>query len=113
ALTRGTRSRFSVARGVPSAGARPYRHLQPIVLRGGSGGARASGTAVAAAPSISARRQEYLEAPVQSHSWLRTPSRPQWHTHREILSARLQGRTEASLPGAARGAGEALEILDE
>ena len=36
----GTRPRFSVARRHAAAGARPHRHLQPLALRRGAGGAR-------------------------------------------------------------------------
>ncbi len=43
------RPRFPLAGGAASAGARRYRHLQPLPLRGGAGGARASG--VSGAPA--------------------------------------------------------------
>ena len=47
----GAGPRLPVAHQPPPARARPHRHLQPLVLRGGAGGARAPGDPAQAAPA--------------------------------------------------------------
>ena len=56
-----------------AAGARPHRHLQPLVLRGSAGGARASGIAGEAAPA-EGRHQGHLGPALQVDPRVRAAS---------------------------------------
>ena len=58
-------------------------------------------------------RQGHLEASLQGDPRVRASSRAQRHFDPEIPSARFQGGAAPALPGAPRGAGQALEVLDQ
>ena len=77
------------------ARARPHRHLQPFVLRGG---ARRKGpprdARAAEAPPGQAKRR-VLGDTLQGHQQLRKTPRPQRHAHPQVLPPRFQGRAEA------------------
>ncbi len=65
---RGARSRLPVALHEEPARARPHRHLQPLLLRGGAGRARAPGAAREAEAAAGARHEEHLEASASTTS---------------------------------------------
>ena len=107
----GARSRFHVAHDYGAAGARPHRHLQPVLLRGDAGGARPSGDSGASKVAAEAGDQEDLAGALRGHSRLRALLGPQRHRAAEILPARLKGGAAQALPRADRGTRQALEIL--
>ena len=108
----GTRPQLPLAVHAVPAGARPDRHLQPVVLRGRAGG---EGPPRVARPATPARegegREEVLGGAVRGHQRLRAAPRPQRDRDPQVLPERLEGRAEAAVPGAARPAGEELEVL--
>ncbi len=77
AVGRGARSQLPVALHEGAAGARPDRHLQPLVLRGRAG--RPGASRVARAPEASAgqTRPEVLEGSLRGHQRLRAAPRPE------------------------------------
>ena len=66
-------------------------------------------------PAAAARegevRQEVLGGALRGHQRLRAAPRPQRHADPQVLPERVEGRAEAAVPGAARPAGEELEVL--
>ena len=111
AVDQGTRSRFPVAQHDRAAGTRPDRHLQPLLLRGMSGGAGASGGSRQGKDTAVIGDQKYLARAVRGY--LRDGALPRAQRHRdpEILPQCLQGRTALALPRPAGRAREELEVL--
>src|SRR5581483_1215341 len=112
ALHQGARPRLHVARHDGAGRARPYRHLQPLLLRGVPGRTRASRRARQAEAPVEARDQEYLARTLRGYFGDRALPRASGHGDPEILPQRLEGRAARALPRPARRAREELEILD-
>ena len=93
------------------AGARPHRHLQPVVLRGGPRGPCAPGTARAAEVAAGARDQGHLEGAPRRHRRVRAVPGAAGHHRAQVLPARLAQGAEAPFPAAPRTAGKELEVL--
>src|SRR6185312_14847216 len=94
-----------------TAGARAYRRLQPFVLRGSAGGARASGASRKAEAAAETPRQAHLGGTVRRHPQFRAVSEPQRRACAQILSARLQEGAAQTVPRADRQRAEELEVL--
>ena len=92
--------------------ARPHRHLQPLLLRGMPGGARAPGNSRQAEDPAGAGDQKHLARAVRGYFRVRAPSRAQRHGDPEILPQRLEGRTARALSRPAGGTRQELEVLD-
>ena len=98
ALHRGARPQLPLALLEGRARARPHRHLQPLLLRGG---ARPAGAPrVAGAPAAATRQAggEAVEGALRRHQRLRAPPRPQRDQDREVLPPRVEGGAEAAVP---------------
>ena len=109
--THRTRPRFSLAQHDRAAAARPHRHLQPLLLRGMPGGARALRNPRQAEDPAAAGDQKHLARAVRGHRRHGALPRAQRHGDPEILPQRLQGRAARALPRPAGGARQELEVL--
>ena len=107
----GARPRLPVAHVEVAARARPHRHLQPLVLRGGAGGARAPADPREAEAAEGARHEAGLGRALRGHPGFRALPRPPGLRDPQVLPERLEEGAEGPLPGAAREAGEELEVL--
>src|SRR5262249_21314941 len=93
--------------------ARAHRHLQPVVLRGGLGRARAPRGPQTPAAARAGRRQENLGSAARRHRAFRGLPRPAGDDHPQVLFARLARGAEEALHAAPGAAAEALEVLRE
>ena len=104
-------TRFSVAHQPRSAGTRADRHLQPILLRGGTDRPRASRDPPKRSDSgHAASRQESLARPVSFDRGFGEAPLRQRNPHHQVLPPPLEGGAAKALSGAHRRAGKELEI---
>src|SRR6516162_9990432 len=94
------RPRFHVAVHQVSARAWAHRHLQPLLLRGGPGGARAPRDTEATEATRAEHRQENLGRTAQGHRAFRGLSWPAGNHHSEVLFAYIARRAEEALHAA-------------
>src|SRR5262249_16005385 len=105
-------SRLSLAQHALPARARPHRHLQSLVLRGGARGPRAPRAARAPASAEGARDPWGVGGAPRGHSPIRVVSRAAGGRDSELLSQSVAQGTEAAVSRSPRPAGEELEVLD-
>src|ERR1700722_11681817 len=111
AIAARTGARFPLAHHARYARAREDRHLQPVLLRRGAGGASASGNSSKPEdPSIFVR-EEYLGGALRRYSLLRAAHGTKRNGDPEILPACVEEGAESALPGAVGRTREKLEIF--
>ena len=104
-------TRLSLAHHPRSAGTRADRHLQPILLRGGTDRPRASRDSTKRSdPGHAASRQEGLARPVSFDRGFGEAPPRQRNPHHQVLPPPLEGGAAKALSGAHRRAGKELEI---
>ena len=96
ALARGAGPRLPVAHHRAPARARPHRHLQPLVLRGGAGGARAPRVPARQRLPASSVGERHLEAALRGHPRLRALPLAPGDGGAEVLPQRVEAGAEAS-----------------
>ena len=112
AVPRGARPRLPLALPETPARARPHRHLQPLLLRGGARGPGAQGAARGPEAAAVADHQVDLGGPLRGHPQRRALPWAQRHPDPQVLPPRLEEGAEAAVPGASRQPREELEVLD-
>ena len=111
AVQRGAFARFPVALRRKGSAARPHRHLQPLLLRGGSRRARASGALEGAEDAAEAGRQGRLGPAARRHRAVRGLPHAAGRGDSQVLPQPLPQGAEEAFHGAPRQAGQELEIL--
>ena len=81
-----------------AAAPRPHRHLQPLVLRGNAGRARAPEHPGTAAAAAGARDEEHLARALRRHQRLRALPVAPGRGDPQVLPARVEGGTAPALP---------------
>src|ERR1700752_1366869 len=94
-----------------SAGARPYRHLQPFLLRRGAGSKGSSQAAGGRETSTRISHEGRLGGTLRRHPLLRAPHGPQRHRYSKVFSVPVEEGAEKAISGAPGGTREKLEIL--
>ena len=95
-----------------AAGARADRDLQPLLLRGGAGGARPSGDPGPREAAAQAGHQRTSGRSASRTSGVRALLVAERHGDPQVSPAHLEGGAAPPAAGAARRAGQALEVLD-
>ena len=111
AVRGGARPRLSLAHEPRPSRTRADRHLQPLLLRGGPGGARAPRDPREAEAAERGRDQAHLGGTLRGHPGLRAVSRPAGLLDPQVLPERVEESAERALPRAPRSPGKELEVL--